>query len=422
MTQNIHIIGAGLAGLSAGVRLAARGATVAVHEANAQAGGRCRTYHDHGLGLMIDNGNHLLLSGNRAARSFLREIGSEDRLIGPEQAEFPFVDLATDERWTLRPNAGRLPLWIFDPARRVPGTKPADYLALARFLLPIDRQKTVGEVLHCGGALYERLLQPVLLAALNIDPPDGSARLAAAVVRETFAAGGDAYRPLIARDGLSGAFIDPAIGFIERHGGTVRLGAELRALAFDTQRVAALEFSSERVTLQDGDAVILAVPPWTAAALVPDLEAPTEFRAILNAHFKIAAPAGMPPITGVVNGLPEWLFAFPDRLAVTISSADRLMALPREQVAADIWRDVSRIAGIADALPPWQIVRERRATFAASVEQDLKRPAARTSWDNLVLAGDWTATGLPATIEGAIRSGHRAADVVQAANKANKTQ
>ena len=109
MTQTIHIIGAGLAGLSAAVRLTARGVKVAVYEANAQAGGRCRTYHDHGLGLMIDNGNHLLLSGNHAAQSYLREIGSEDRLVGPEQAEFPFVDLVSGERWTLRPNESRMP-------------------------------------------------------------------------------------------------------------------------------------------------------------------------------------------------------------------------------------------------------------------------------------------------------------------------
>jgi hydroxysqualene dehydroxylase len=414
MAQNIYIIGAGLAGLSAAVRLAARGANVTVYEANAQAGGRCRTYHDHGLGLMIDNGNHLLLSGNHAARSFLQKLGTEDRLIGPEQAEFPFVDLASGERWTLRPNESRVPWWILDPNRRVPGTKLADYLALVRFLRPVAQQQTVGEILNCEGALYDRLLQPVLLAALNIDPPEGSAKLAAAIVRETFAAGGKAYRPLIARDGLSGAFIDPAIAFIEQHGGAVRLGAELRALAFEGQRVAGLEFSKEQVALQDDDTVILAVPPWTAALLVPDLEVPTEFRSILNAHFKIAPPAGTPPITGAVNGLVEWLFAFPDRLSVTISSADRLMTLPREEVAADIWSDVSRIAGIADALPPWQIVRERRATFAASVEQDMKRPAAQTAWTNLLLAGDWTATGLPATIEGAVRSGHTAADAVAA--------
>ena len=94
------------------------------------------------------------------------------------------------------------------------------------------------------------------------------------------------------------------------------------------------------------------------------------------------------------------------------SSADRLLDTPREELAARIWREVAEIAGIAGPLPPWQIVRERRATFAALPREDAKRPGPQTRWNNLVLAGDWTATGLPATIEGAIRSGNRAAGLI----------
>ena len=115
---------------------------------------------------------------------------------------------------------------------------------------------------------------------------------------------------------------------------------------------------------------------------------------------------------GVVNGTVEWIFAFPERLSVTISAGDRLISTPREQLAETIWREVAQVAGVAEALPPWQIVRERRATFAALPEQNAKRPEAQTAWENLVLAGDWTATGLPATIEGAIRSGERAAEAL----------
>ena len=97
---------------------------------------------------------------------------------------------------------------------------------------------------------------------------------------------------------------------------------------------------------------------------------------------------------------------------MTISGADRLIDAPRDELAARIWHDVARIAGIADALPAWQIVRERRATFAATPQEDARRPGAATRFRNLALAGDWTATGLPATIEGAIRSGHRAAETI----------
>ncbi|MGB7125435.1 MAG: FAD-dependent oxidoreductase, partial [Methylovirgula sp.] len=130
----IHIIGAGLAGLAAALRLADGSRRIALYEAAPQAGGRCRSYFDSALDMMIDNGNHLLLSGNCAALSFLREIGAEDQLKGPESAEFSFVDLASNERWVLRPNDGPIPWWILQPPRRVPGTRARDYLGVLGLL------------------------------------------------------------------------------------------------------------------------------------------------------------------------------------------------------------------------------------------------------------------------------------------------
>ncbi|MGZ5811836.1 MAG: hydroxysqualene dehydroxylase HpnE, partial [Xanthobacteraceae bacterium] len=400
MSARVHIIGAGLAGLSAAVRLASRGRTVSVYEATSQAGGRCRSYHDPALDMVIDNGNHLVLSGNVAAMSFLDTIGARDRLGGPGEARFPFVDLANGERWTVHANEGPLPWWVFDRRRRVPGTRVFDYISLLRLLrAPVGA--AIGDVIECKGALYDRLLGPFLLAALNTEPPRASAALAAAVIRETLAAGGRHYHPLIA-EGLSAAFIDPALKYIETRGGRIAFGQRLRAFGFDGRRIAALDFGDAAVALDKDDPVILAVPPVVAADLVPQLRVPTEFRAIVNAHFKLDKPSSAPPITGVINGMVEWLFAFPDRLSVTISGADRLFDTPREELAEKLWAEVSKIAGVAIALPPWQIVRERRATFAALPHQNAIRPGARTDCHNLVLAGDWTATGLPATIEGAI--------------------
>jgi squalene-associated FAD-dependent desaturase len=410
MGRTIHVIGAGLAGLAAAIRLSEAGETVVLHEAAGQAGGRCRSYHDPALDMEIDNGNHLLLSANHAALGFLRTIGAEGGLVGPEHADFPFVDLKSGERWTLRINDGPVPWWIFAKARRVPGTRATDYLALARLLWP-PRDASVGDVSACKGVLYDRLVRPLLLAALNTAPPEGTAALAAAVLRETVAAGGRACRPLIARDGLGRTFITPALDFLQRRGVAVGFGRRLRALAMGANRAAALDFGDETVQLGPDDRVVLAVPPVVAAALVPGLTVPTEFRAIVNAHFRIAPPSATPPIVGVINGTVEWIFAFPDRLSVTISGADRLVDTPREALARTIWDEVATVAGIGntDAPPPWQIVRERRATFAALPSEEGKRPRAETSWRNLWLAGDWTATGLPATIEGAIRSGERAA-------------
>jgi squalene-associated FAD-dependent desaturase len=411
MPRTVHIIGAGLAGLAAAVRLSMRGTEVVVHEATTFAGGRCRSYHDAALGMTIDNGNHLLLSANHAALDFLHDVSAGHPLIGPAAADFDFIDLAKGERWTLRLSEGRLPWWIFDQRKRVPGTRVLDYLKLARLLWP-PADKPVGEVIACSGPLYARLVEPLLLAALNVEPPKGSAKLAGAIIRETLAAGGAACRPLIARDGLGATLIEPALVCLSEHGASVRLGHQLHALSSSDDAITALDFGADSFPLAAGDGVILAVPPYAARLLIPDLTAPTEFRAIVNAHFRIDPPAGQPAILGVLNATTEWIFAFPGRLSVTISAGDRLIDAPREALARTIWNEVKAATGLTAELPPWQIVRERRATFAATPAQDALRPGPGTKWRNLVLAGDWTNTGLPATIEGAIRSGNRAADLV----------
>ncbi len=406
--KTVHVIGAGLAGLSAATALGQRGVRVALHEAAPQAGGRCRSYFDPTLGQVIDNGNHLVLSGNHATFGYLHRIGAEHALVGPDRARFDFIDVQTGERWTIAPNEGPLAWWIFSAVRRVPQTRASDYAGLLGLIWP-GRTKRICDVTRCDGALWERLMRPFLLAALNTEPEPASAALAAAVIRETLAKGGRAYRPRIAHPTLAAAFVEPALAFLGRHGATVELGQRLRRIVFDGERACALEFPERTVAVADGDAVILAAPPWVAQELLPGLDAPDEFRAIVNAHFKIAPPADAPAILGVIGGTVEWIFSFPDRIAITISGADRLVDMEREALAALLWRDVAAALKLPAELPPWQIVKEKRATFAATPEQAAKRPPARTRWKNLLLAGDWTATGLPATIEGAIRSGETAA-------------
>jgi squalene-associated FAD-dependent desaturase len=417
MQKTVHVIGAGISGLSAAVRLSNADYKVHVHEATQYAGGRCRSYFDASTQLTIDNGNHLLLSGNRHARNYARSIGTEAGLVGPQRAQFPFADVKTGKRWQLDLGDGKIPTWLFDASRRVPDTGVFDYLALAP-LIWSSPKRLVGDAIKCEGILYDRLVQPLLLAALNVDPPEGSAGLAGAIVRETLLAGGHACRPLIARDGLSAVLVEPAVQLLKNKGGEVSFVHELRSFTASGDRVNSLQFGDDAVAIGVDDAVVMAVPPRPAAAMLPDLKAPSKFRAIVNAHFRFDPPQGLPALTGVVGGLVEWLFAFPQRLSITISNGDRLVNMPREELAQAIWDDICKVAGITADLPPWQIVRERRATFEATPEQNALRPGPVTGFKNLFLAGDWTDTGLPATIEGSVRSGDRAADLVLAMSQA----
>ena len=407
----VHVIGAGIAGLSAAVGLVDAGREVIVHEAASFAGGRCRSYLDPTLGVVIDNGNHLLLSGNREALDYLDRIGARETLHDPGSAVFDFADLKSGERWRLDLSEGRIPWWLFDRTKRVPGTAFGEYLAPLGVFVK-GPSATIAEAMRCEGPLYERLWRPLLTSALNTDPPEASAALTAALLRETLAAGGKACHPLFAAHGLANSFINPALAFLAAHGAPVRFGDRLRAIRFEGKRAAALDFDQTQEELRADDSVILSAPPWIAQDLLPGLIAPDEFRGILNVHFHVGPPRGQPAILGVVNGQIEWLFAFPDRLSVTISNGDRLIDRPRDQLAADIWSEAAALTGLPAVLPPWQIVKEKRATFAATPVQNAKRPDSRTQWANVVLAGDWVQTGLPATIEGAVRSGHEAASII----------
>lgn len=410
-----HVIGAGLAGLSTAVSLVRAGRAVTLYEASGQAGGRCRSYFDARLDCAIDNGNHLLLTGNRSTVRYLADIGAADELVGPASACFPFLDLRTGERWQVRPNAGRLPWWIFDPRRRVPGTRARDYLSGLRFAAA-GGGRTVTDCVGDHGALFEKFWEPLAVAALNSPVRAGAACLLWPVLRETFARGEAACRPRIARTGLSGTFVDPALEFLQGHRATVRFGTRLREVTYTDGGATRLDFGGETTALADGDSVVLALPPPAAAALVPDLAVPEESHAIVNAHFRLPKPAGLPddtPFLGLVGGTAQWLFTRGEVASITISAADPMIDEDADVIARKTWRDVALALGHdPNPLPPYRVVKEKRATFAQTPSQVKLRPGTRSGFANVHLAGDWIDTGLPATIESAVRSGHMAARAI----------
>ncbi len=410
MSSHVHVIGAGLAGLSAAVALAEAGRSVTVVEAGPAAGGRCRSYFDREIGLRIDNGNHLLLSGNRDTFRYLDTIGARNTLAMPAEPVFPFLELSSGLRWTLRPNLGRLPWWVLSRKRRTPGTRAADYLSLLK-LRRLDEGASVAASLPHGN-LYHRLIEPLAIAALNTPPERAQARLLSAVMQETLFQGGAACIPAVPRDGLSESLIDPAIAWLRARGSTLITGRRVLGLNLAADSVSALETAEEPLPVT---AVVLAVPPWIAATLLPGVQAPTEFQAILNIHFKVEADRGPVGFMALIGGTAEWLFVKPGHVSVTISAANRMVEDSADAIAAAVWPDVKAALDLRCAMPPWRVVKERRATFAATPEQAARRPGTHTHLQNLVLAGDWTATGLPATIEGAIRSGRTAAEALLAA-------
>lgn len=408
----VHVVGAGIAGLACAVRLARQGRRVRLYEATGQAGGRCRSFHDSRLERTIDNGNHILLSANREARSYVAEIGAGDSLVGPAHAAFPFVDLASGERWTLRPGRGAIPWWLLNPRRRVPGTRLGDYLSALR-LARAGPSDTVADYLESRDLLWARFWEPLCVAALNTAPEEASAQLLWRVVRDSFLKGEAACRPLIARDGLAASFVDPACALLRRAGAEIAFNARLRALRMEGERVRSLDFAGESVALAPADRVVLALPPTVAAELLPGLRAPEESRPIVNVHLRLESPPQLPeglPFLGLVGSWADWLFLRGDVASLTVSAARALAEEGGDAIGERLWRDTATALGLPEEpRPPMRVIKERRATFAQTPAALARRPPATTRWRNLLLAGDWTDTGYPATIESAVRSGRAAA-------------
>lgn len=411
----MHVVGAGLAGLACAVRLVAQGREVVLYESANQAGGRARSYFDRTLGRTIDNGNHLLLSGNRSALAYLRTIESADSLLGPDEAVFPFVDLERETRWTVAINRGRLPWWLLAPARRVPGTRLADARDVWR-LARADADATVGDCLCRASPLWRTFWDPLARAVLNTPPETGSARLLWAALRESFALGGRGCRPLIARESLAGSLVEPALAYLAGRGATVRFGQRLRALGRDGERAAVLDFGERSVEVDADEQVVLALPPGRIGSLLPEIAVPEASHAIVNGHFVLSEPVRLPAgsvLLGVIGGTAQWIFVRGELASLTVSAADDLVDAPSDEIVGRLWADTARALGLpANPRPRARIVKEKRATFAQTPAAVARRPGPKTPLDNLFLAGDWTDTGLPATIEGAMRSGQVAAGLV----------
>lgn len=418
---HVHIIGGGLAGLSAAVDVIGR-AGVTVYEAGPACGGRARSYYDKALDARIDNGNHLLLSANKASFRYLGLIGAEKTLTGPGEPVFPWFDLSANLGWTLKLSRGRVPFWAFSKGRRVPGMKLRELGMLTR-LLKAGPDDTVSMFLG-DGMLTTRLLEPFAISALNTPLDTASATLLAAIIRETLALGGTACCPWYPSEGLSESFVDPAVAHLRRLQGEVRCGARISGLEVRDGRASALKLGQETIVLGPEDSVVFAAPSPVARNLLaehlPDFTAPDAYESIINVHYRLPAPVtarGMLRRTGfvgLVGGVAEWIYLKGEILSVTVSAANRYAARDNDELIATIWSEIRQAVGpvlveaLPEAIPPVRLVCEKRATFAATPAQDRLRPQARTALSNLALAGDWTQTGFPSTIEGAIGSGTEA--------------
>lgn len=391
MSPTLHVVGAGLAGLAAAVAAVRAGWRVTLHEAAPQAGGRCRSFHCPRLDRALDNGSHLLLGANRQALAFATAVGGSEtlRTLPPR---FPFLDLRDRRLWEIRPC--RLPAGIGETAR-------------ALGLLPwAGADHSVADRLgHTAG--FATVWRPLCEAVLNTPPDQASARLLATVLRTVLLGGRQSLRPHLAAGGLSALFAAPAEATLAAHGACLRYGHRLTAVTART-----LEFDDGSVVMGDGDRAVLALPPWAAAEVLPALPR-LATSAIVNAHFRLEHAPTLPggqPFLALVGATAQWLFVRDDVVSVTVSAAAALVDVPAETIAARLWAEIAPLVRPSRGrVPPFRVIKERRATLAHTPLAARDRPGPATPLPWLFLAGDWLASPWPCTMESAVAAGLAAA-------------
>jgi squalene-associated FAD-dependent desaturase len=404
MSATTHIFGAGLAGLSAALALSRNGQNVVLYDAAPQAGGRCRTIAAAD-GFSHDNGTHVLFSANRTAMDFLRTVGARDRWVEPEPEGLPLHDAGTGR--TRR--VGLSPWSWRDPDLRPEGLTLGDIRRMMRLAFSQD-DRPVASVIGNVPILHT-LIEPLTLAVLNTPVSTASSRRLGKAMRCLLAPG--STRLLVARNGLSDDLVEPAIATLRKRGADIRTGQRLRTLRTRGDRVAAFSAGDSATMLGAQDRMVLALPPWEVARLLPHLPVPDNFEPIVNVHFR-SPGLPRPRFIGLVGTLAQWVMVRRDHVSVTVSAADDCLNRSSEEIARQIWSEIRPLlcrigVDATQVVPDFRVVKEKRATIRQSVGV-LPQPILRP-FSNLVLAGDWIGD-FPATIESAVLAGERAAHLL----------
>lgn len=436
--QHVVIIGGGFAGLSCAVSLSERGIRVTVLEARRSAGGRAGSFL-HESGEVVDNGQHLFMACYAETRGFLSRIGTSDRLGFQERLSVPYLSPAGRSRLHCPPLAA--PFHLLAGTLAMKGLSIPDRLAILRAIPAMRRLRgpedcaalemiTVSAWLDRMGQtenLRRWLWHPLAIATLNQSPDRAPASLLARVLLEAFVIDRNGAALGIPRVGLSDLYTTASAEYLARRGSELRTETPVVDLRTAGGRVTHAETrDGESIA---ADAFVSAVPPRALARLGVPVAGLDRFATspILSVNLWIDRPLAEVAdfdFAGVVDCRIQWLFnkerilgGKARHLAAVISAASGFVDEDNEALSAMAWEDVRRCLPAARGarLVRSLVVRERTATFSATVETEPLRPGIGSPYENLLLAGDWTERGLPATIETAVRTGHRCADLIAAA-------
>ena len=436
MPFDVLIIGGGFAGLSAGVALAEAGKRICLLEQKPYLGGRARSFADPATGSVVDNGQHLFMGCYHSTIHFLETLGTLDKLQFQPRLAVPFLE--RDGRLSRLdcpdwPSPWHLLLGVLR-SRSFSWKQKLEVLRLGKDLrtarqssAPLAGESVTGWLSRRGQSegLQRNFWDLLCIGAMNEDPRIASAQLFERVLRLALFSSPADSRLGIARVGLSECYTAAATAYIEARGGRVQTGCGVKQLLIAEGACRGVDLGGEQI---EGVPVISAVPWHQLAVVLPGNLLRTEpfFAAalalrpapIISINLWFDAPITDLEFVGLRGTTIQWLFnkshilgASDHCVSLVLSGAHEHVSRSKEELLAIALRELAgmlpevRTAKLLHSL----VIKERFATFSPSPESEPLRPPVRTPIRGLFLAGDWTATGLPATIEGAVQSGYTAA-------------
>jgi squalene-associated FAD-dependent desaturase len=437
MSYDVVIIGGGLSGLTAAVDLSSRGLKILLLEQRRHLGGRAYSFVDETTGDVVDNGQHLMMGCYHETRAFLQTLGSDHLATLQKNLHIDF----------LHPVRG--PVALHCPSLPAPFNVLAGLLKLSSLALS-DRLRLmiVGKEILSTSASKERVLESmtveewltslgqshearkylwdvIAIGTLNDDPKTVSALLFFRVLRAAFMGRAENSSLLIPRAGLSDLFAHPASKFIRSHGGAIRLGCNVSGINLDKRVVRSIRCSDG--TSVTGRMYICSIPYFALSGLsgikgeFPLLER-FESSPIVTMNLWLDAMVVQQDLVALLDSRVQWIFNKTNLLGTDRSKADQYLSLVISGAGEYVNKQKNDLVKLAkndlDALFPKArkanvlhsvVIKEKRATFSPKPGVESLRPFANTQFENLFLAGDWTKTGYPATIEGAVMSGRKAA-------------
>lgn len=436
MKKKAIIIGAGIAGIAATLEAIDQGYEVLVLEARPYIGGRARSFTDKTTGEIIDNGQHVLMGCYGALLHVLRRLGTENLLYRQKALSVTFFD-QTGEADTL--DAGHLPgkLGI---AAGILGLKKLSWKGRWQALvfaarLGLMSQQPVGETsldflrrMNQTEDTIQRLWEPLILATLNAHPSTADATLLIEVLKRAFFGGREASQMLIPRGGLS-ELLAPFIPYVESRGGQVRLSSSVESLRYN-EETSAVSVIVDHEEIH-ADMIISCVPPFAlhrfsdSALFSQDTYqffSDIVFSPIVSLYMWFDRDfMGDMQFCALLQTVTQWVFNrrvlcecteelrehYPGHIALTISAGTQVVGKQADDVVALCLEElrVCFPAAREATLVSWKVIKEKQATFLATPPIEARRPQQTTKAPNFFLAGDWSKTGLPATLEGAAQSG-----------------